>query len=73
LGNVLAVVSDNINLDQESTWASVVNKRSTKKGDRVVKKAHVDTLFLIKGKKSWRKYSRSFKHQSSGVPLGLFQ
>lgn len=25
LGNVLAVVSDNINLDQDSTWASVVN------------------------------------------------
>jgi|GEM_PF-2522315 len=25
LGNVLAVVTDNINLDQDSTWASVVN------------------------------------------------
>ncbi len=25
LGNVLAVVTDNINLDQDSTWANVVN------------------------------------------------
>src|SRR5690606_10248406 len=25
LGNVMAVVSDNINLDQDSTWVSVVN------------------------------------------------